>query len=153
MSIPTIQNVFHGKIKLLFSDPTPKTITLGAHTFGGLYNFHEFPIQALTNRHHTPYPYWLFEKKMRQNEEAVILALMSFLSLNRLCPKSAPEQVIKGQGCPGLPNAPEPLTIFDYFCWIILPWTTLCLVETVPDPTIFYFFWIKNFATDRSRAS
>ena len=58
MSIPTIQNAFHSKIELSFPStrvrPTPKTITLGARTFGGLHNFREFSVQALSERYHTP---------------------------------------------------------------------------------------------------
>ena len=88
---------------------------------------------------------------MAQNEKALILA---FLSLNRRCPKSARNTLLKGKVPPDptifimflweiLPNAPEPHYFFIIFirkyCPGSLPQTTLYLVETVPDPTIFYF--------------
>ena len=77
---------------------------------------------------------------MRQNKKALILAVISFLLLNKLCMKSAPLFLLHfcGKYCPGLPNDPEP-HYFYYFCWKILPQTTLYLVETTPDPTIFIF--------------
>ena len=48
-------------------------------------------------------------EKVRQNEKALILDLISFLLLNRLCPKGAPEHIIKGQ------SSLDPF-IFIIFC-------------------------------------
>ena len=100
----------------------------------------------------------LREKNMKQNEKALILALISLLSLNRLCPKSALKHIIKGQSsprshyllffcgkyCSGLPNAREPHYFLLFLQENIAPDHCpgpqyVYLVETVPDPTIFYF--------------
>ena len=84
---------------------------------------------------------------MRQNEKALILALISFLSLKRLCPKSA--------------KFPQNPLFLLFFLWEILPRTSKCprtplfflsennaldqcpgpqyLAETAPDPNILYF--------------
>ena len=78
------------------------------------------------------------------------LALISFLSVKRLCPKVPRNTLLWGKVppnplfllflcgkyCPGLPNASEP-HYFNYFCWKIMPRTTSYLDETAPDPTIF----------------
>ena len=100
---------------------------------------------------------------MRQNEKALLLALISFLSLNRLCPKSAPEHIIIVQSSPGihyfypffcgkyylgLLNAPYP-TIFDYFCRKIMPLTSAPdHIIFGPGPHYFLLFWKKIFSQD-----
>ena len=68
-------------------------------------------------------------EKMRQNEKALPLALISFLSLNRLCPKHAPEHIIIVQSSPGT-------HYFYSFLWEILPQTSKCLRT----PLFFYYF-------------
>ena len=74
------------------------------------------------------------------------------LSLNRLCPKSAPEHIIIrqsspgahhfcyfcGKYCPGFLSAQDP-HYFYYFCQKIMPRTTLYLAETVPAPLFLSF--------------
>ena len=96
---------------------------------------------------------------MRQNEKTFISASISFLVLNRLCPKSAPEHIIIGLSSPRTHyfyyffvgnialdfQIPQDRTISNYFCRKIMPRTTLYLVETAPDPTIFYFSRQKIF--------
>ena len=78
MSIPTIQNVFHCKIEYRFPS-TPKTVTLGAHTFGALHNFHEnFQFKPLSIDIIHRACISSSRVKMRQNEKALILALISF---------------------------------------------------------------------------
>ena len=96
-------------------------------------------------------------KKMRQSEKVLLLALISFLSLNRLCPKSVPEThyyIAKfpwnplfliffcGKYCPGLLNAAEPhyFLLFlsennapdqcpgPHYIWLRLPLTPLFFI-------------------------
>ena len=74
--------------------PTPKTITLGLVRLEGFLTFSDFQFKFLPIDiiHHIRIN--SSRKKMRQNEKALILALISFLSLNRLCSKNAPEHII-----------------------------------------------------------
>ena len=95
---------------------------------------------------------------MRQNEKALLLSLISFLSLNSLCPKSAPEHIIIVQSSPGthyfysflweiLPQTskcPRTPLIFYYFCRTLMPRTTLYLAETARTP-LFFIFLDKKF--------
>ena len=73
---------------------------------------------------------------MRQNEKALILALISFLLLNRLCPKSAPEHIIKGQ------TSPDP-TIFTIFLWEILPRTSKC-----PETPLLFIIFVGKYCPE-----
>ena len=90
-------------------------------------------------------------EKMRQNEKALLLALISFLSFNRLCPKQALEHIIV-QSSPGthyfysflcemMPQTSKCLRTPLFFITFPgpVPRTTLYLAETAPDPTMFYF--------------
>ena len=67
---------------------------------------------------------------MRQNEKALPLALISFLSLNRLCPKRAPEHIIIVQ----IKFPRNPLFLFVFVGDIALDfWMP-------QNSTIFYYF-------------
>ena len=69
---------------------------------------------------------------MRQNEKALLLVLISLLSLNRLCRKRAPEHII-------VQSSPKP-TIF--FLWEILPRTSKC-----PVTPLFFIIFASKYAT------
>ena len=132
MSIPTIENVFHSKIESLFFVQHQKQLLLELVLLEGFITFMNFQFKPLLIDiiHRTRIS--SSREKMRQNEKELMLALISFSSLNRFCPKSTPEHIIKGQ------TSPRP-HYFYYFLREILPWTTLYLVETALDHTIFYF--------------
>ena len=74
-------------------------------------------------------------KKMRQNEKALLLVLISLLSLNRLCRKRAPEHIITVQ------SSPKP-TIFILFLWEILLLTSKC-----PITSLFFIICASKYAT------
>ena len=145
MSIPTIQTVFHGKIELSFSVQHCKQLLSGLILLEGFINFTNFQFKPLPINivHHTRIN--SSREKIRQNEKALILVLISFLSLNRLHVKSAPEHINKGQSSSG-PHyfyyffvgnialdfqMPQNPTIFYCFCRKIIPQTT------APDHIIF----------------
>ena len=72
---------------------------------------------------------------MRQNEKALLLVLISLLSLNRLCGERAPEHIITVQ------SSPKP-TIFILFLWEILLRTSKC-----PITSLFFIIFASKYAT------
>ena len=91
------------------------------------FQFKFLPIDII---HHTRISPW--RKNMRQNEKALLLALISFLSLNRLCPK----HIIIVQSSPGT-------HYFYSFLWEILPRTS-----KRPEPHYCLLFLSENNAPD-----
>ena len=114
MSIPTTQNIFHGKIELSFFIQHQKQLLSELVLLDGfIITFMNFQFKPLPTNGISVLA--LRDKKMEQNEKALILALISVLSLNRLCPESSTEEHIV--------NVPS------YFS----------VGNIAPDPTLFYF--------------
>ena len=77
------------EFRVIVFHPTPKTITLGLVRLEGFITFSDFQFKFLPIDiiHRTRIN---SSRKMRQNEKALILALISFLWLNRLLSEKCP---------------------------------------------------------------
>ena len=115
--------------------PTPKTIILGAHRFGGL-QFSDFQFKFLPIDYNKLYSYQPFEKKNEAKRKSITFSFNFIFIVEqtvRKCPGTHYFYSFLSEILPQYPN------IFYYFCRKIMPRTTLYLPETALDPTIFYF--------------
>ena len=147
MSILTIQNVLHNKIKLPFSVQHRKQLLSELVLLEGFIPFMNFLFKSLPIDiiHHTRIS--SSREKMKQNKKELILASISFLLLNRLCLKSSPEHIIKGQSpsdptlfifVRNIAQCPQNPTIFiifvrkycpgPHYIWFRLPQTPLYFI-------------------------